>query len=222
MAARHDHEPTPFYWEAGSSECPHRAEPDPLTDGEAWDLWRERHPPSDDGLICLDAPALTGCQACSVEDGDMVAWSRCRNRKHARPRRSEARQHRPVVADAGRLECLERECDEFYTEDGDEIPGKFSCSHMTQTEVCDACSPEPEDDDEYPSVVAWADCPARKAKPDPRPCGDQLTEWTCTLKPGPHRDWKHRDEVNGAWWSQSRIAPYSNRDQIAAETGTLR
>lgn len=51
----------------------------------------------------------------------------------------------------------------------------------------------------------------------PDPCGDQLTEWTCTLRPGRHADWKHRDEVNGAWWSQSRVAPYSNRDQLEAE-----
>lgn len=49
-------------------------------------------------------------------------------------------------------------------------------------------------------------------KPDP--CGDQLTEWTCTLRPGKHPDRKHRDEVNGAWWDQMAVPPYSNRDQI--------
>ncbi|MGW6262405.1 hypothetical protein [Streptomyces sp. NPDC055085] len=46
---------------------------------------------------------------------------------------------------------------------------------------------------------------------DPRPCGDQLTEWTCTLPPGPHPEWRRRDDINGAWWTQSRISPYSNR-----------
>lgn len=50
---------------------------------------------------------------------------------------------------------------------------------------------------------------------DARPCGDQLTEWTCTLRPGPHDGWQHHDEIQGVWWSQSRIPPYSNRDQAA-------
>ncbi|MGW0312057.1 hypothetical protein [Streptomyces flavidovirens] len=44
--------------------------------------------------------------------------------------------------------------------------------------------------------------------PDPRPCGDQLTEWTCTLPLGPHPDWKHRDEIAESWWDQR---PHSNR-----------
>lgn len=52
------------------------------------------------------------------------------------------------------------------------------------------------------------------AQHKPDPCGDQLTEWTCTLRPGRHADRKHRDEVNGAWWDQMAVAPYSNRDQI--------
>jgi len=51
---------------------------------------------------------------------------------------------------------------------------------------------------------------------DPRPCGDQLTEWTCTLPPGPHPGWRHLDQITGAWWTQSRIAPHSNRDDLAA------
>ena len=46
-------------------------------------------------------------------------------------------------------------------------------------------------------------------------CGDQLTEWTCTLPVGPHDDWRHRDE-DGNWWSQMRIPPYSNRDRVTA------
>lgn len=33
-------------------------------------------------------------------------------------------------------------------------------------------------------------------------CGDQLTEWTCTLPAGPHPDWKHRGD--GHWWTQAR------------------
>lgn len=56
-------------------------------------------------------------------------------------------------------------------------------------------------------------------KPDP--CGDQLTEWTCTLRPGRHPDRKHRDEVNGAWWDQMAVPPYSNRDQIRDDAGAV-
>jgi hypothetical protein len=50
---------------------------------------------------------------------------------------------------------------------------------------------------------------------DPRPCGDQLTEWTCTLRPGPHPNWRHIDEINGMWWDQMGDPPYSNRDALA-------
>lgn len=57
----------------------------------------------------------------------------------------------------------------------------------------------------------------RGEEPDPRPCGDQLTEWTCTLPAGPHPAWKHRDDVNGTWWDQSCIPPYSNRDRVDVE-----
>ncbi|MET9923443.1 MULTISPECIES: hypothetical protein [unclassified Streptomyces] len=46
-------------------------------------------------------------------------------------------------------------------------------------------------------------------------CGDQLTEWTCTLPPGPHPNWRHVDSNAGAWWDQSRIAPHSNRPAAA-------
>ncbi|MFC8282909.1 hypothetical protein [Streptomyces cyaneofuscatus] len=42
-------------------------------------------------------------------------------------------------------------------------------------------------------------------------CGDQLTEWTCTLPPGPHPNWRHVDGNAGAWWDQSCIPPHSNR-----------
>ncbi|MFF2731818.1 hypothetical protein ACFVS9_28405 [Streptomyces sp. NPDC058008] len=51
----------------------------------------------------------------------------------------------------------------------------------------------------------------RAAAEDTAECGDQLTEWTCTLPPGPHPNWRHVDSNAGAWWDQSRIAPHSNR-----------
>lgn len=164
MTDLYDHEPVPFYESVDSPRCPHPPEPNYRTDGEAWDAWSERHPASDDGRVCLDAPIGDHCPACTAEHNDPVPWSRCENREHARPRRGKTRQHRPTIADAGTLECLERECEDFFTEDGDEIPDKTVCSHMTQVEVCDGCTPEPSAQDEFPAVVAWADCPHAKAE----------------------------------------------------------
>lgn len=84
-----------------------------------------------------------------------------------------------------------------------------------------------------PTVIRWtgdgwshtAPLPGKPhvAHPPPlttvrQPCGDRLFGWTCTLPADPHHDWRHRDEANGRWWTQSRRPPYSNREQIAAET----
>ena len=155
------HEPARFYFDADTEHCPHKPIPERHTD--AWDEWMTLgHQPYDDGILCLSAPVgFEGCQACSAEQGDMVPWSRCANRDHARPRQAvPAPQHRPVTAQVGDLECLERECDEYFTDDGDEIPGKESCSHIHDKEICEACSEPPAGDaDEYPPVVAWTDCP---------------------------------------------------------------
>lgn len=63
--------------------------------------------------------------------------------------------------------------------------------------------------------------PAAPEQPaDPRPCGDRLMDWTCTLRPGPHPGWKHEDQIAGAWWSQSAIPPHSNRDQFPEQPGS--
>lgn len=35
-------------------------------------------------------------------------------------------------------------------------------------------------------------------------CGDQLADWTCSLPAGPHPDWRHNDQTEGAWWTQVR------------------
>ncbi|WP_328632050.1 hypothetical protein [Streptomyces sp. NBC_00356] len=162
MTDLYDHEPTQFFWEAGGEHCPHGAEPD--SSSSEWDAWAARHRASDQtDWICLDAPMGAHCPACTAEHNDPVPWSRCENREHARPRRGKTRQHRPTIADAGTLECLERECEDFFTEDGDEIPDKTVCSHMTQVEVCDGCTPEPSAQDEFPAVVAWADCSHAKS-----------------------------------------------------------
>jgi hypothetical protein len=166
MADLFDHEPQQFYWDAETERCPHKPIPERHTD--AWDEWMALgHQRYDDGVLCLSAPALTGCPACTADQGDMVSWSACRNRDHARALPLPAKpQHRPVTVDVADLECLERECDEYFTDDGDEIPGKESCSHFREMEICEACS-EPGAAEDYPAVVAWADCMQRLAAPAP-------------------------------------------------------
>ncbi|MGA5182967.1 hypothetical protein ACPCBF_24830 [Streptomyces pseudogriseolus] len=157
------HTPVQFYWGADTDYCPH-TEPDVDTDGEAWDAWRDRHPSSDDGPICLDAPYGEGCPTCSAEEGDMVPWSRCKTRSHTRAAATVAPQHRPVTVEVADLECLEGECEEYFNDYGDEIPGKTSCSHCERMEICEACSQPPAGDaDPFPPVVAWADCQRRGA-----------------------------------------------------------
>lgn len=155
------HESGAYYWNADTDDCPHGAEPNIETDGEAWDVWSDQHPVSDDGRICLGAPAGEACLDCSAEDGEMVPWAACREREHARPKVAvTTTEHTPGIADVGSLECLERECEEFFDDEGDEIPGKTTCSHMREMEICLGCSPDPETSD-LPPVVAWTDCPQR-------------------------------------------------------------
>jgi len=164
MTEIHDHEPAQFYWDAETEHCPHKPIPERHTD--AWDQWMTLgHQPYDDGVLCLSAPAGISCPACSAESGDMVPWSRCENRSHTQARQAARKpQHRPVTVTGGDLQCLERECDDFFTDDGDEIPGKTECSHLSEMEVCEACSEPPTGDaDPFPPVVAWADCQHKPA-----------------------------------------------------------
>ena len=71
------HQPEPWYWEAGSSKCPHGPEPEDR-DSPAYDTWLERHHSSDqDVYICLDAPMGDACPACTEEHGQTIPWSAC-------------------------------------------------------------------------------------------------------------------------------------------------
>lgn len=169
-----DHRPEAWFHEIGSDDCPHGAEPDDDTSPE-WEVWYDetsgRHTSSpQDVRICLDAPAGEACGACSEDNGEFVPWSDCRVRDRARREETPAGEplHRPVTVEVGSLECLERECDEYFTDDGDEIPGKENCSHIHDMEVCEACSEAPTDG-EYPAVVAWADCLQREAAAEEAP-----------------------------------------------------
>lgn len=134
------HEPQPFYWNADTDRCKHGAEPDSETDGAAWDAWSDLHPVSDDGRICLEAPAGDACPECSAECGDMVAWADCRGRDRVRPQRGMVPnpdvEHQTVPVWVGVIDCLERECDEYFTEDGDEKQGIGACSHLREETAC--------------------------------------------------------------------------------------
>lgn len=137
------HKPEPWYWEAGSDKCPHGPKPDE----DDWKTpqymaWWDRHQPADECVICLDAPAGDVCEECSANHGEAVPWSACDARAHARPRPgvTPTPGHGPVEVWVGTADCLERECDELFTDDGDEIPGKERCSHIGVELICGGCS----------------------------------------------------------------------------------
>ncbi|MGW0579935.1 hypothetical protein ACWD25_29105 [Streptomyces sp. NPDC002920] len=162
-----DHQPEPWHWEAGSDYCPHGPEPD--RDGPDWDDWNQRHTGSpQDVYVCLDAPAGDARAECSAENGEFVPWTSCaaRPRRKDKPMPDQPTTHQPETVTGGGLECLERECEDFFTDDGDEIPGKDTCSHLTEMEICTGCSGPATGD--FAPVIAWADCPQRtEAKPEP-------------------------------------------------------
>lgn len=139
MTDLHDHEPKQFYWDAETDQCPHK--PIPSRDTDAWDQWMTLgHQSYDDGILCLSAPAGTACPACSAECGDMVPWDRCEGRDHVRPARGIAPnpeiEHQEIPVWVGSLECLERECEEFFADDGDEKPDVEVCSHVREEIAC--------------------------------------------------------------------------------------
>lgn len=69
--------------------------------------------------------------------------------------------HEPITLIVGTLECLDRECDEYFTADGDDDPGVERCSHIREETVCAECSTE-RSEEFWDPTVAWADCPERK------------------------------------------------------------
>lgn len=155
MSNPHEHEARQFYWAADTEYCPHEPEPERYTD--AWDQWMCNHQMSDDGPICLEAPAGTACPACSAEHGDMVPWDDCTERAHVRPKRGVVpnpdSSHQPIPVWVAGIECLDRECEEYFNEDGDDDPTVEVCSHIRQET---ACSCQRLDDGEY----ALGTCPS--------------------------------------------------------------
>jgi hypothetical protein len=138
-----DHSPETWYWEAGSDKCPHGPKPADASTEREHDAWWDRHRPTDDCVICLDAPMGDVCGACSDDLGDAVSMTACRAKPHAQaipgaPVPSGA--HEPVVVYVGLYDHLDRDCDELYTDDGDEITGKAHCSHVIEQVICGGCS----------------------------------------------------------------------------------
>lgn len=163
MTAEPEHLPQSWHWEAGSDQCPHGPEPADDTT-EDWDRWMDRHQwTPQDVRICLDAPAGEACAECSDEQNEFVRWADCIKRLRAQTDRlTVTPRHIKVVVEVGSLECLDRECDDFFTEEGDEIPGKTDCSHTRPMDICEACSVSPAGDtDGFPVAVAWNDCAHR-------------------------------------------------------------
>ncbi|BBC35245.1 hypothetical protein SGFS_065390 [Streptomyces graminofaciens] len=82
----------------------------------------------------------------------MVPWEACRVREHARPKHgivpSIDTAHEPVTVLVGTFECLDRECDEYFDDDGREDPGIERCSHIREEQVC---SCQRQDNGEYSS-----------------------------------------------------------------------
>lgn len=64
-------------------------------------------------------------------------------------------EHRPMILLVGGEDCLDRDCEEYVTEDGDDDPGVERCSHIHEETVCVACTGEPNADGHYERVAPW-------------------------------------------------------------------
>lgn len=63
--------------------------------------------------------------------------------------------HEPLVLLIGSEDCLDRDCEEYFTEDGEPDPGVERCSHIREGVICQQCSDEPNADGYYVRSVAW-------------------------------------------------------------------
>ncbi len=79
-----------------------------------------------------------------------------------------ATDHRPLILLVGGQDCLDRDCEEYLTPDGDDDPGVERCSHIHEETVCAACSEPPMGADGiYETTEAWP-CAYASAQPDGR------------------------------------------------------
>lgn len=70
-----------------------------------------------------------------------------------------APEHHPLTLETGPVDCIDRECDEYFNEDGVEELHVASCSHLTDVIVCGKCSKLERHDGFYEATVPWP-CPA--------------------------------------------------------------
>lgn len=67
--------------------------------------------------------------------------------------------HRPIVLLIGAEDCLDRDCEDYFTDDGEPDPGVERCSHIREETVCEGCSGAPNADGLYEHTVSWTNCP---------------------------------------------------------------
>jgi hypothetical protein len=75
--------------------------------------------------------------------------------------------HAPLTLLVASSECLDRECEEYFTEAGDDDPGVERCSHIREQQVFVGCSVQLPDGDWAP-VVDWPCTPAAPSDVDAR------------------------------------------------------
>lgn len=76
--------------------------------------------------------------------------------------------HQPTTVYAGPTECIERDCDEFWDDEGEDRPDVNLCSHIAAERICTACSEAPAEEGGYwGQTVAW---PCKHIAPNPEGC----------------------------------------------------
>ncbi|GAA1781126.1 MULTISPECIES: hypothetical protein [Actinomycetes] len=76
--------------------------------------------------------------------------------------------HQPTTVYAGPVDCIERECEEFWDDEGEDRPGVNLCSHIAAEQICAACSEPPKEEGGYwQRTVAW---PCKHVAPEPEGC----------------------------------------------------
>lgn len=66
--------------------------------------------------------------------------------------------HRRLVLLVGGQDCLDRDCEQYFTEEGEPDPTVELCSHIRTEAICAGCSGRPNADGEYEHTVPWGQC----------------------------------------------------------------
>lgn len=121
-----------------SDGCPHG--PEPALDTTAWDDWMDLgHEVTGSGIVCLSVPVGSGCATCSADAGKPVLWDQCIERVWRRSCdeiTGMVSVHHTIPVWEGPQECLNRECGEYFDDDGAEIISLVTCSHISRSTAC--------------------------------------------------------------------------------------